>query len=71
MTSDIESGGASSGANVLTMVRPLLHDFTYRTCAVCHFPIPAHQLVDDEYRPRHADCDPAWQATAALVQDVA
>lgn len=63
MTSRIDSSGESSGGTVVSMVRPLLHDFTYRTCAVCHYPIPAHQLVDDEYRPRHVDCDPAGQTT--------
>jgi len=61
MTSNIDCRGASSGATVVSLVRPLLHDFTYRTCAVCHFPIPAHQLVDDEYRPRHVACEAAGQ----------
>jgi len=40
-------------------------------CAVCHSPIPAHQLVDDEYRPRHEACEPPCQATAGPVRKVA
>lgn len=32
---------------------PILHDFPYRVCVRCGSPIPAHDLVDDEYRPLH------------------
>ena len=52
-------------------VQPLLHDFAYRTCAVCHSPIPAHQLIDDDYRPRHKACAPTWPVPAISVWKVA
>jgi len=32
---------------------PILHDFPYRVCVRCGSPIPAHDLVDDDYRPLH------------------
>lgn len=64
MTINIDSGGAPTGATVISFARPVLHDFAYRICAVCHSPIPADHLVDDDYRPRHDTCDPAWPLAA-------
>jgi hypothetical protein len=64
MTSKVDTINAPSGAEVVSPVRPLLHDFAYRTCAVCHSPIPPHQLVDDDYRPRHNACAPALSLAA-------
>jgi hypothetical protein len=71
MTTTIDTGGAPSGATVVSFVRPVLHDFAYRTCAVCHSPIPAHQLVDDDYRPRHDACGRRWSQAAGPVWKVA
>lgn len=64
MITNVDTADAPSGAPALSLVRPILHDFAYRTCAVCHSPIPAHQLVDDDYRPRHAACAPEWPLAA-------
>jgi hypothetical protein len=64
MTSKVDTVDAPLDARVVSPVRPLLHDFAYRTCAVCHSPIPPHQLVDDDYRPRHVACAPAWSLAA-------
>jgi hypothetical protein len=71
MTTKIDTGGAPSGATVVSLTRPILHDFAYRTCAVCHSPIPAHQLVDDDYRPRHLACAPGWPLAASPAWKVA
>jgi hypothetical protein len=71
MTTNIDTGGPPSNATVVSLVRPILHDFAYRTCAVCHSPIPAHQLVDDDYRPRHDTCAPGWPLAASPVWKVA
>jgi hypothetical protein len=71
MTTNIDTGGAPTDATVVSLVRPILHDFAYRTCAVCHSPIPAHQLVDDDYRPRHDACAPGWLLAAYPVRKVA
>jgi hypothetical protein len=71
MTTNIDTGGAPSGAKVVSLARPILHDFAYRTCAVCHSPIPPHQLIDDDYRPRHKACAPAWPEPASSVWKVA
>lgn len=54
--------------------KPILHDFPYRTCANCGFPIPAHDLVNDDYRPRHrSSCDeepiPSSTPTGSGVSD--
>jgi hypothetical protein len=59
MSADVDIAGAPGDATVLSLVRPVSHDFGYRICAVCHFPIPPHDLVDDEYLPRHETCDPS------------
>ena len=67
MTTDGDIAGVPGQATVLTLVRPVPHDFGYRICAVCRFPIPPHELVDDEYRPRHEMCDPSGP-TANLSQ---
>lgn len=32
------------------------HDLPYRLCVACGVPIPAADLVDDEYQPRHRTC---------------
>jgi hypothetical protein len=71
MTTDIDTGGAPSGATVVSFRRPILHDFAYSTCAVCHSPIPPHQLVDDDYRPRHDACGAGWPLAAGPVWKVA
>ena len=71
MTSNVDTVDAPSGARVVSPVRPILHDFAYRTCAVCHSPIPMHQLVDDDYRPRHDACAPGWPLAAGPVWKVA
>lgn len=67
MTAHVDIAGAPGNATVLSLVRPLPHDFGYRICAVCHFPVPPHELVDDEYLPRHETCDPGGP-TATLRQ---
>jgi hypothetical protein len=64
MITNFDTGDAPSGATTLSLVRPVLHDFAYRICAVCHSPIPTHQLVDDDYRPRHDACAPEWPLAA-------
>jgi hypothetical protein len=71
MATNVDTGSAPSGATVVSFVRPVLHDFAYRTCAVCHSPIPAHQLVDDDYRPRHDSCDPGQSLAARPVRKAA
>ena len=71
MTTNVDTRGAPSGTTVLSHARPILHDFAYRTCAVCHSPIPAHQLVDDDYRPRHDACVPGSPLAAYPVWKVA
>jgi hypothetical protein len=71
MSSSVDTGGAPAGATVVSFARPVLHDFAYRTCAVCHYPIPPHQLVDDDYRPRHDSCEDGKPLAAYAVQKVA
>jgi hypothetical protein len=71
MTTNVDTPGAPPDATVVSLVRPKLHDFAYRTCAVCHSPIPAHQLVDDDYQPRHNACAPRWPLAAFPVWKVA
>ncbi|GAA1645727.1 hypothetical protein GCM10009744_40750 [Kribbella alba] len=68
MTTSVDTG---STANVVSFARPILHDFAYRICAVCHSPIPPHQLVDDDYQPRHDSCDPGAPLPAYALQKVA
>ena len=34
--------------------RPVPHDFPFRTCGVCRFPIPPEDLAGGEYEQRHA-----------------
>jgi hypothetical protein len=71
MTTDVDTRGAPADATVLSLVRPVPHDFAYRICAVCHFPIPPQHLVDDDYRPRHDTCDPGRPPTASPAWKVA
>jgi hypothetical protein len=63
MTTDVDTLGAPGDAQAFSLVRPVPHDFGYRFCAVCHYPIGPHELVDDEYRPRHEMCDPDGPTT--------
>ncbi|HEY0472432.1 MAG TPA: hypothetical protein VGD34_12220 [Kribbella sp.] len=57
MSTSVDTEIAPAGATVVSFARPVLHDFAYRICAVCHYPIPPQQLVDDDYRPRHDSCE--------------
>jgi hypothetical protein len=64
MTADVDSADVPGDATVLSLVRPVPRDFAYRICAACHFPIAPHELVDDEYMPRHETCDPDGPTTS-------
>lgn len=44
----------------------LSHDFPYRTCSVCGFPIRYYDLSDDDYQPRHRACGPSADTAADL-----
>ena len=71
MTNDIDTAATPADATVLSLARPVPHDFAYRTCAVCRFPIRPRELVDDDYRPRHEICDPGRPQTAHPAWQVA
>lgn len=46
----------------------LTHDFPYRPCCECGYPIPGHALVIvSEFTARHAGCAPAATDLVGLV----